>query len=68
MTRVPVLGKIPVLGALFRHKARRGSSELVVYITLRVLGTAAPPGGDPADPPAAPPGALEPAGAAAQPH
>ncbi|MBN3727630.1 type IV pilus secretin PilQ [Burkholderia sp. Ac-20379] len=39
VTRVPVLGKIPVLGALFRHKARREkSTELVVYITPRVVG------------------------------
>ncbi|WP_414443711.1 type IV pilus secretin PilQ [Burkholderia sp. 22PA0106] len=46
VTRVPVLGKIPVLGALFRHKARREkSSELVVYITPRVVGEPAGAGG-----------------------
>ncbi|KAF1029793.1 MAG: Type IV pilus biogenesis and competence protein PilQ [Burkholderia plantarii] len=38
VTRVPVLGKIPILGALFRHKSRRErSNELVVYITPRVV-------------------------------
>ncbi|WP_179403054.1 type IV pilus secretin PilQ [Burkholderia guangdongensis] len=39
VTRVPVLGKIPVLGALFRHRARREQrSELVVFITPTVVG------------------------------
>lgn len=73
VTRVPVLGKIPVLGALFRHKAlRERSSELVVYITPRVLGTAEheddEPGDPPSDPAAGPPGAPEATEAPAQPH
>ena len=39
VTRVPLLGKIPVLGALFRHRARRDQrSELVVFITPTVVG------------------------------
>ncbi len=62
VTRVPVLGKIPVLGALFRHKSRRErANELVVYITPRVVGAPAPvaePGGEPAGP--APLGAAPP--------
>ena len=38
VTRVPVLGKIPVLGALFSHRTHRGQrSELVVFITPRVV-------------------------------
>ncbi|AOJ08592.1 type IV pilus secretin PilQ [Burkholderia mayonis] len=38
VTRVPLLGKIPVLGALFRHRALRAQrSELVVYITPTVV-------------------------------
>lgn len=38
VTRVPLLGKIPVLGALFSHRARRDQhSELVVFITPRVV-------------------------------
>ncbi|PFH27458.1 type IV pilus secretin PilQ [Burkholderia sp. JKS000303] len=38
VTRVPLLGKIPVLGALFRHRARRDQrSELVVFITPTVV-------------------------------
>ncbi|AGK47932.1 type IV pilus secretin PilQ family protein [Burkholderia thailandensis MSMB121] len=38
VTRVPLLGKIPVLGALFRHRAQRAQrSELVVYITPTVV-------------------------------
>ncbi|MEQ5839999.1 type IV pilus secretin PilQ [Paraburkholderia acidicola] len=38
VTRVPLLGKIPVLGALFSHRARRQrSGELVVFITPRVV-------------------------------
>ncbi|MBV8627284.1 MAG: type IV pilus secretin PilQ [Paraburkholderia sp.] len=40
VTRVPLLGKIPLLGALFRHKAHRDQlSELVVFITPRVVQT-----------------------------
>lgn len=40
VTRVPLLGKIPVLGALFRHRAHRDHrSELVVFITPRVVQT-----------------------------
>ncbi|WP_027800389.1 type IV pilus secretin PilQ [Paraburkholderia dilworthii] len=40
VTRVPVLGKIPVLGALFRHRAHRDQrSELAVFITPRVVQT-----------------------------
>ncbi|ADG16901.1 type IV pilus secretin PilQ [Paraburkholderia atlantica] len=36
--RVPVLGKIPVLGALFRHRTHRDTrSELAVFITPRVV-------------------------------
>ncbi|RKU02975.1 type IV pilus secretin PilQ [Burkholderia sp. Nafp2/4-1b] len=51
VTRVPLLGKIPVLGALFRHRARRDQrSELVVFITPTVVGkrceTAAAGGAD----------------------
>ena len=38
VTRVPLLGKIPLLGALFRHRAHRDlTSELVVFITPRVV-------------------------------
>jgi type IV pilus assembly protein PilQ len=38
VTRVPVLGKIPVLGALFSHRQHRDQrSELVVFITPRVV-------------------------------
>jgi type IV pilus assembly protein PilQ len=40
VTRVPLLGKIPVLGALFRHRAQsERRNELVVFITPRVVGT-----------------------------
>ena len=40
VTRVPLLGKIPLLGALFRHRAHRDQrSELVVFITPRVVQT-----------------------------
>ncbi|WP_420910252.1 type IV pilus secretin PilQ [Paraburkholderia fungorum] len=40
VTRVPVLGKIPVLGALFRHRAHRDQrSELAIFITPRVVQT-----------------------------
>ncbi|MGF6468131.1 type IV pilus secretin PilQ [Paraburkholderia youngii] len=36
--RVPILGKIPVLGALFRHRTHRDTrSELAVFITPRVV-------------------------------
>jgi type IV pilus assembly protein PilQ len=38
VTRVPLLGKIPVLGALFSHRTHRDQrSELVVFITPRVV-------------------------------
>ncbi|CAB3763301.1 type IV pilus secretin PilQ [Paraburkholderia solisilvae] len=38
VTRVPVLGKIPLLGAFFRHRAHRDArSELVVFITPTVV-------------------------------
>ena len=38
VTRVPVLGKIPVLGALFSHRTHSDQrSELVVFITPRVV-------------------------------
>lgn len=38
VTRVPLLGKIPLLGALFRHRAvHEQRSELVVFITPRVV-------------------------------
>jgi type IV pilus assembly protein PilQ len=38
VTRVPLLGKIPVLGALFRHRTQREqASELAVFITPRVV-------------------------------
>jgi type IV pilus assembly protein PilQ len=38
VTRVPFLGKIPVLGALFSHRAHRGQrTELVVMITPRIV-------------------------------
>ncbi|MGN8112183.1 type IV pilus secretin PilQ [Paraburkholderia sp. 22098] len=40
VTRVPLLGKIPILGALFRHRAHRDQrSELAVFITPRVVQT-----------------------------
>nr|WP_260854060.1 type IV pilus secretin PilQ [Paraburkholderia sp. BCC1886] len=40
VTRVPLLGKIPLLGALFRHRAHRDQrSELAVFITPRVVQT-----------------------------
>ncbi|RKP44040.1 type IV pilus secretin PilQ [Trinickia fusca] len=39
VTRVPLLGKIPLIGALFRHRAQREqSSELAVFITPRIIG------------------------------
>jgi type IV pilus assembly protein PilQ len=39
VTRVPLLGTIPLLGALFTHRAHRDQrSELVVFITPRVVG------------------------------
>ncbi|CAB3803615.1 type IV pilus secretin PilQ [Paraburkholderia fynbosensis] len=38
VTRVPVLGKIPILGALFRNRAHRDQrSELAVFITPSVV-------------------------------
>nr|WP_236873405.1 type IV pilus secretin PilQ [Burkholderia sp. PAMC 26561] len=38
VTRVPLLGKIPGLGWLFRHTARRNSrSELVIFITPHIV-------------------------------
>jgi type IV pilus assembly protein PilQ len=38
VTGVPVLGKIPILGALFRHRAQREQAkELAVFITPRVV-------------------------------
>ncbi|HKT96418.1 MAG TPA: type IV pilus secretin PilQ [Paraburkholderia sp.] len=38
VTRVPLLGKIPFLGALFSHRAHRDRrTELVVFITPRVV-------------------------------
>ncbi|MBR8212062.1 type IV pilus secretin PilQ [Burkholderia cenocepacia] len=38
VTRVPLLGKIPILGALFRHRAHRDQrNELVVFITPTVV-------------------------------
>ncbi|MBN3764585.1 type IV pilus secretin PilQ [Burkholderia sp. Ac-20365] len=40
VTRVPLLGKIPLLGAFFRHRAHRDlTSELVVFITPSVVQT-----------------------------
>ncbi|WP_208645225.1 type IV pilus secretin PilQ [Paraburkholderia sp. DD10] len=40
VTRVPLLGKIPFLGALFRHRAHRDQrSELAIFITPRVIQT-----------------------------
>lgn len=40
VTRVPLLGKIPLLGAFFRHRAvREQRSELVVFITPRIVAT-----------------------------
>jgi type IV pilus assembly protein PilQ len=39
VTRVPLLSKIPLLGWLFRHTARRDArSELVIFITPHVVG------------------------------
>ena len=36
--RVPILGKIPILGALFRNRAHRDTrSELAIFITPRVV-------------------------------
>ncbi|GBH27074.1 secretion system protein [Burkholderia vietnamiensis] len=44
VTRVPRLGRIPVLGALFRHRARSDQrSELVVFITPTVVGARCDP-------------------------
>ncbi|HDR8952738.1 type IV pilus secretin PilQ [Burkholderia vietnamiensis] len=44
VTRVPLLGRIPVLGALFRHRARSDQrSELVVFITPTVVGARCDP-------------------------
>jgi type IV pilus assembly protein PilQ len=38
VTRVPLLGKIPLLGALFRHRAvHEQRSELAVFITPRIV-------------------------------
>lgn len=38
VARVPILGKIPILGALFRHRTHRDTrSELAVFITPRVV-------------------------------
>jgi type IV pilus assembly protein PilQ len=38
VTRVPLLGKIPILGSFFRHRTQRErSSELAVFITPRVV-------------------------------
>lgn len=40
VTRVPLLGKIPLLGALFRHRAMREQrTELAVFITARIVPT-----------------------------
>lgn len=40
VTRVPLLGKIPLLGTFFRHQAHRDlRSELVVFVTPRVVQT-----------------------------
>lgn len=42
-TKVPVLGDIPVLGALFKQKTRTATkSELLVFITPKVLTNGAP--------------------------
>ncbi|WP_321950415.1 type IV pilus secretin PilQ [Burkholderia cenocepacia] len=49
VTRVPLLGKIPILGALFRHRAQRDQrNELVVFITPTVVDPrcSAPGAGD----------------------
>ncbi|MCA7926190.1 type IV pilus secretin PilQ [Burkholderia cenocepacia] len=49
VTRVPLLGKIPFLGALFRHRAQRDQrNELVVFITPTVVDArcGAPGAGD----------------------
>ncbi len=38
VTRVPLLGKIPVLGSFFRHRMRREhANELIVFITPRIV-------------------------------
>ena len=38
VTRVPLLGKIPVLGSFFRHRTQREhANELVVFITPRIV-------------------------------
>ena len=42
-TKVPLLGDIPVLGALFKQKTRSNTkSELLVFITPKVLTNGAP--------------------------
>lgn len=49
--RVPLLGDIPLLGGLFRHRSRvREKTELMIFLTPRVVGGLAdqgqfPPGG-----------------------
>ena len=37
-TRVPILGKIPILGSAFRHKDKSESQrELIIFITPHIL-------------------------------
>jgi len=41
VSRVPVLGEIPVVGALFRNTKRSSKrSELLVFITPRIVSEA----------------------------
>ena len=40
VTKVPVLGDVPYLGALFRKKVRRNSrSELLIFLTPRIINS-----------------------------
>jgi type II secretory pathway component GspD/PulD (secretin) len=42
VTKIPLLGDIPILGMLFRHKDKTGNErELVVFITPTILGSLA---------------------------
>jgi type II secretory pathway component GspD/PulD (secretin) len=42
VTKVPILGEIPILGMAFRHKDKTGNDrELVVFITPTILGPSA---------------------------
>src|SRR5688572_29667117 len=50
--RVPILGDIPIVGALFRYvKHERSESELVIFVTPEIIRPMAP--GEVPDPPGA---------------